>query len=69
MTMSEQRKENLDNAQEIQKFHRYSVISRGFCFSLFLTSLYVDVKLVGLKVKKNACFTTYADIQIDLRLQ
>lgn len=44
------------------------VISRGFCFSL-LTSLYVGVELVGLKVKKNACFTTYADIKIDLRLQ
>lgn len=45
------------------------VISRGFCFSLFLTSLYVDVELVGLKAKKNACFITSAYIQVDSRLQ
>lgn len=45
------------------------VISRGFCFSLFLTSLCVDVELVGLKAKKNACITTYDYIQVDFRLQ
>ena len=47
------------------------VISRGFYFSLFLTSLCVDVELVGLKAKKNACtcITTYVYIQVDLRLQ
>ena len=34
-----------------------------------LTSLCVDVELVGLKAKKNACITTYDYIQVDFRLQ